>query len=61
MTGGGGPVHPVSVKGVLVRGGARPRVSDEHRALGWFAVEELDGIPLPGGYAEAVRVAVTRR
>jgi 8-oxo-dGTP pyrophosphatase MutT (NUDIX family) len=31
-----------------------PRLSDEHRALDWFAAGALDGIALPAGYRRAI-------
>ena len=35
------------------------RISDEHRRLGWFALGELDTLPLPEGYRLSIRVAAT--
>jgi 8-oxo-dGTP pyrophosphatase MutT (NUDIX family) len=32
-----------------------PRVSAEHRAVRLFAIEELDGLNLPRGYAASIR------
>src|ERR1700683_12355 len=31
------------------------RVSDEHRRLGWFPIDALDGLPLPEGYRRSIR------
>jgi ADP-ribose pyrophosphatase YjhB (NUDIX family) len=31
------------------------RISDEHRRLGWFAVEALDALKLPEGYRRSIR------
>jgi ADP-ribose pyrophosphatase YjhB (NUDIX family) len=31
------------------------RISDEHRRLGWFALDVLDGLPLPEGYRRSIR------
>jgi 8-oxo-dGTP pyrophosphatase MutT (NUDIX family) len=37
------------------------RISDEHRRLGWFALDALDGLRLPEGYRRSIRaVAVPR-
>jgi len=33
------------------------QVSDEHRRLGWFALGELGGLPLPEGYRRSIRAA----
>jgi ADP-ribose pyrophosphatase YjhB (NUDIX family) len=35
------------------------RVGDEHRRLGWFALAELDALPLPDGYRRSIRSAAT--
>jgi 8-oxo-dGTP pyrophosphatase MutT (NUDIX family) len=31
------------------------RVSEEHRRVGLFSIDEIDGIPLPHGYHRAIR------
>ncbi len=31
------------------------RISDEHRRLGWFALEALDEVRLPEGYRRSIR------
>jgi 8-oxo-dGTP pyrophosphatase MutT (NUDIX family) len=37
------------------------RISDEHRRLGWFALDALEGLRLPEGYRRSIRaVAVSR-
>jgi 8-oxo-dGTP pyrophosphatase MutT (NUDIX family)/GNAT superfamily N-acetyltransferase len=33
----------------------RMRVSDEHRRFGLFALDELDGLPMPEGYRRSIR------
>ncbi|MBV9554211.1 MAG: NUDIX hydrolase [Alphaproteobacteria bacterium] len=33
------------------------QVSHEHRRLGWFALDELDALPLPAGYRRSIRAA----
>jgi ADP-ribose pyrophosphatase YjhB (NUDIX family) len=33
------------------------RISDEHRCVGWFAVDALDGLPLPDGYRRSISSA----
>jgi len=33
------------------------KISDEHRRLGWFALGELDALPLPEGYRRSIRAA----
>lgn len=30
-------------------------LSDEHREVGWFGVDELGGLPMPEGYRRSVR------
>lgn len=42
------------------RGQAATRLSDEHLDIGWFGVSELEDIPLPAGYAHAVRLGAPR-
>jgi 8-oxo-dGTP pyrophosphatase MutT (NUDIX family) len=37
-------------------GGDSLRVSEEHRRIGLFSLEEIDRIPLPRGYHRAVRI-----
>jgi ADP-ribose pyrophosphatase YjhB (NUDIX family) len=32
-------------------------ISDEHRRLGWFALGEIDALPLPDGYRTSIRAA----
>ena len=60
--------EPVSGKGevliiayeCLPRGVDEIRISDEHIDLGWFGTQDLSGIPLPEGYAQAIRKALGR-
>jgi ADP-ribose pyrophosphatase YjhB (NUDIX family) len=33
------------------------RISNEHRRLGWFALNALDNLPLPEGYRRSIRAA----
>lgn len=35
----------------------QPRLSDEHRKLGWFRFDDLDRLPLPDGYRRAIEAA----
>lgn len=35
-------------------------VSDEHSQVGVFTIDELDALPLPSGYREAIEVAAQR-
>jgi 8-oxo-dGTP pyrophosphatase MutT (NUDIX family)/GNAT superfamily N-acetyltransferase len=37
-----------------------PRVSGEHRRLGWFALTELDELPMPEGYRRSIRAWAAR-
>jgi mutator protein MutT len=36
------------------------RVSAEHRRCGWFAVAELDRLPMPEGYRRSIRACAAR-
>jgi len=36
------------------------RLSDEHRRLGWFALDALDALPLPEGYRRSIRSVAAR-
>jgi 8-oxo-dGTP pyrophosphatase MutT (NUDIX family) len=40
--------------GCRLSGDAVPRLSDEHRDLGWFDRGALDGLALPDGYRRAI-------
>ena len=31
------------------------RLSDEHRAVGWFSLSDLPGLPMPEGYRRSIR------
>jgi ADP-ribose pyrophosphatase YjhB (NUDIX family) len=37
------------------------RVSDEHKRLGWFALDALDALTLPEGYRRSIRTAAERQ
>lgn len=42
------------------RVGAAPlRMSEEHRAIGWYLPSALEGLPMPGGYSEVLAEALT--
>jgi 8-oxo-dGTP pyrophosphatase MutT (NUDIX family) len=41
--------------GCRPRGEAKARISMEHKALGLFGVDELDGLNMPDGYRRSIR------
>lgn len=41
--------------GCAACGDATPRLSNEHRALGLFAVDEIAALPMPEGYRRSIR------
>jgi hypothetical protein len=36
------------------------RVSAEHRRCGWFAIDELERLPMPEGYRRSIRACTAR-
>jgi ADP-ribose pyrophosphatase YjhB (NUDIX family) len=51
--------HVMIVTHAVARDEPTPlRISHEHRRFGWFAVAEIDGLPMPEGYRRSIRARV---